>query len=375
MTTSTAVPAARVPVRGSSAPPGKRLASSVRLPWLVGLASLLMLAFVVGVLAGRGTSTEGVVHAVLDAEQAVAVGAASSVRRSLNEGVDDLEQAARALAPAGAVVDVSRAQTVLRATASEHGRYAALGLVDARTGRFVLPVSGERPPPALGSLPDDQPSVRVLEDGRLVQAVPVQDGRGLLVGAVYDPAFLVPALLPAPDALFIVDHQGRSVTAPGAQGLGRPLPDPVLAEQAELARESGADATAVRTGPERARVVAAAPLTGVGPGGRAGLVVVSSREVPAPVGGGNPFRLPGVLAAVVLAVVAGALFAWLRVAVLRPLLRLQTTAERVGYGDLSRPVEVDRYDEVGAVGRAFERLRLALIRAEVQDLAPRREKR
>lgn len=358
------------PVRGSSAPRGQRLASTVRLPWLVGLASLVTLAAVLGLLAGRDSSTAGVQRAALDAQEATAVGAAQQVRRSLNEGSDDLLQIARTLSPyiEDGQVPAELAQTVLAATAEWHFRYLSLGLVDAATGRPALSVPGETPPAPLGELPDDRRQVVVLEDGRIVQSVPVVEGGGLLVAAVHDPAFLYPDLLPSAGALYVVDDQARLLAAPGAVGLGQSPPSEVPREAADLAVEIPG-ASARPAGPALSSVVAHAPVKGVGPGGVAELGVVLVRDI-ATAGVPISYRVTGALAALVVGLAACGLFWWLHVAVVRPVLDLQLAAERVAYGDLSRPVEVTRYDEVGATARALERLRLALIRADVQDLHP-----
>jgi HAMP domain-containing protein len=354
--------------RGSSAPAGQRLASTVRLPWFVGLGALLVLGVVCGLLAGRGGTQAGVQRAVLDAQEATAVGAAQQVRRSLNEGVADLVQVAQALdevLPADAVRS-DRAATVLRATAEQHPRYTALALVDAATGRSVLPTPGEQPPAPLGRLDDTGSRTLALDDGRIVQSTPVREGSGLLVAAVYDPAFLLPDLLPAPRGSYVVDDRGLALTAPGGLGLGQALPNAVLRDAAELTgKVSGA--RAFRAGPGLASVVAHAPVEGFGPAGDAGLGLVVVRDVSATESMGS-YRLQGVLAALLLVGTVLLLFRWLHSAVVGPLLALQREAERIAYGDLSRPVQVGRYDEIGRTARALERLRLALIRAEVQDL-------
>lgn len=365
----------RPPARGSSAPAGQRLASTVRLPWLIGLGSLLTLAVVIGLLSGRGSAQAGVQRATLNAQQAAAVGSAQQVRRSLNEASDDLLQVARVLdaevvqGPEGQTVPTELAVTALRATAEWHFRYLSLALVDAEDGRSVLSVPGEPPPAPLGPLPDDRRLVAVLDDGRLVESVPIRPGSDLLVAAVYDPAYLYPDLIPRPDAAYVVDQRQRAVAAPGATGLTEPLPTSRLREAAELAGER-AGVTAHPAGPALATVYAHAPVEGVGPAGQADLGVVLVRQVST---GGAPasYRVVGSLAALLLALVTLLLFRWLHVALIRPLVGVQQSAERVAYGDLSRPIEVDRYDEIGSTGRALERLRLALIRAQVQDMNPR----
>jgi len=353
---------------GSSVPAGKRLASTVRLPWLVGLAALLALSVVTGLLAGRDTSEAGVQRAALDAQEALATGVAQQVRRSLNEGVDDLRQAAQALEDDlddRAALE-QHAATVLLATVTAHGRYLAVAVVDARTGFSVLGTPGQAPPDPLGELPDDRATVVVLDDGRIVESVPVGEGSGLVVAAVYDPTFLLPALRPAPDSVSVVDGEQRTLSSTTGVAPGGPLGDEDLRRAAE--RGAQISGTLARRLDERtATVVAYAPVTGVGIAGEAGLAVVLSQPV-LTTGGVASYRVPGVLASLLLGLTAVAVFRWLHVAVVRPVLELQRTAERVAYGDLSQRVVVDRYDEVGGIARSLERLRLSLIRAKVQDL-------
>jgi HAMP domain-containing protein len=353
---------------GSSAPAGKRLASTVRLPWLIGLAALLALATVTGLLAGRDTSQAGVQRAALDAQEALATGVAQQVRRSLNEGVDDLVQAAQALE--GDLDDrralEQHAETVLRATVAAHGRYLTVALVDARTGRSVLGAPGQSPPDPLGELPDDSTVVAVLDDGRIVESAPVGKRSGLVVAAVYDPTFLLPVLRPAPESVSVVDGDQRALTSTTGVAPGSPLEDEDLRRAAQRG-EQLSGTLARRVDDVTSTVIAYAPVTGVGVAGDAGLAVVLSQVVLVP-GAIASYRVPGVLASLLLGLTAVAVFRWLHVAVVRPVLQLQRTAERVAYGDLSQRVVVDRYDEVGGIARSLERLRLALIRAKVQDL-------
>lgn len=363
----TTAPAPAVHARGSAAPAGKRLASTIRLPWLAGLASLLLLAVVTAALAFRAGGEAGVVQAVLDAEEAAAAGAAQSVRRSLNEGSDDLQQAADALQEQvdQGTVRADRAATVLRSTVANHQRYLALGLARAADGGFVLTPPGEPLPAPLGEVPDDVRDVRLLEDGRLVETVPVAGDRGLVVAAVYDPLFLVPAFAPPPLGFAVAHADGRVVAE---TGLGLPAAGEDVGERLERARDRGTTSAVEAGGPARAVVSAVSPVTGVGPAGEAELVVVVSRDVEATSDAGSPALRRGLLAAVLVLLVTAAVYALLHVAVVRPVLALQRDAERVAYGDLSRPVVTDQYDEVGSTSRAFERLRLALIRAQVQEI-------
>jgi methyl-accepting chemotaxis protein len=95
--------------------------------------------------------------------------------------------------------------------------------------------------------------------------------------------------------------------------------------------------------------------------------VVATRSV-------NSFSLPqtearrhAMLAGAVLGVITVLVFGWLYIVIVSPVMRLQGEAERVAYGDLSKSVRVIRYDEIGLIGRALERVRIGLIRARVRS--------
>ncbi|MDR7448021.1 MAG: histidine kinase [Armatimonadota bacterium] len=73
-----------------------------------------------------------------------------------------------------------------------------------------------------------------------------------------------------------------------------------------------------------------------------------------------------------LAVLAAALlFAWVDTgAVAAPLRLLQENAERIARGDLGRPVDVQRGDEIGALARSFETMRVRLL-ASLEEIQRR----
>lgn len=74
----------------------------------------------------------------------------------------------------------------------------------------------------------------------------------------------------------------------------------------------------------------------------------------------------------VLALITLVIFGWIYIVILRPIARLQREAERLAFGDLSKSVEVVRYDEIGLIARALERVRVLLIRRRVQGDRPAR---
>lgn len=329
----------------------------------------------VGVGIGvRDLGEGGLPRAVLDAQKETAIGSAQQVRRSLNEGSDDLWDVARALVSQvqDQQVPAEQARRELGALTREHQRYLTLALVSARTGRPVLAPAGEALPGALGRLPNDHRLVRLLPDGRLVESVPLRSGADLLLAAVYDPVQLVPDLLPAA-GFYLVGRSSSALFRAGTAGR-----DAVIDGEVREAAHRGVRGAGTLTRPAgqgRVRLLSYAPVLGAGPAGEAGLAVVLVRETAMPASGTYSFLLPDLGRSAALLLVTALVFWWLHVALIRPLLELQVTSERVAYGDLSLPVVVTRYDEVGEAGRALERLRLELIRAEVQDLQPRAEQR
>jgi len=80
-------------------------------------------------------------------------------------------------------------------------------------------------------------------------------------------------------------------------------------------------------------------------------------------------RRHALLAGFALALTALLVFGWIYIIVLRPLLALQGEAERLVFGDLSRSVQIMRYDEIGLIARALERLRVKLIGRRVPSQA------
>jgi len=68
------------------------------------------------------------------------------------------------------------------------------------------------------------------------------------------------------------------------------------------------------------------------------------------------------LFALLLGCVTVGLFGWMYLLWLRPLRQLVRQAESIADGALDTHVEVRRYDEIGLVARALERIRIRLIR-------------
>jgi hypothetical protein len=351
-----------------------RLASSIRLPWSIGLVGLLILAVATAVLVGRtDESTLRVPQAVLDYQEQVVRDAAQSVRRSLNEGVTDLDGLGRVLAAQGSLkpADLDGA---LDEFWQAHRRYTSLAAVDSRGA--VLARAGPAPPPdrlatatPLVSDPGMHEVPRATgEEPMIEQFVPVTAARSRVRALIaqYDPAFMRFGLeVSRPGPAWVLNQRGQILgTRVGHARLGT-LPRIALRKAA--ARGTGASgAQSVGGSFDTQEVVGYAPMAGPGPAGRLRWAVVATRDVGSFALPQTDVRRQGLMAGVALGVLALLIFGWLYIVVVSPVLRVQREAERLAHGDLSKAVEVIRYDEVGLIARSLERLRINSIRKRVQ---------
>ncbi len=368
---------------GGDAQRAYRLASSIRLPWGVGLASLLVLALISALLVGRGEDQPTQVpRGLLDVQQQLAADAAQDVRRSVNEGVADVAGFGRVLRTTGAASATGgiRLQQPPAAFRASHPRYLSVSLLDRRGD--TLAHSGD---PALPDAPS--PAQRALPEPIVTPARPGPDGtpvmyqlapasaRGTVRGVVarYDPAFLrFPLEGVQPGAAWLVDRSGRVVGSLGETARMTPLPRPPLQRAARAAAAGRTGAFSAGGSSDTQDVIAYAPVSGIGPADELGWSVVTSRSVSTLVLPEVEARNEAFLIGVVLALLTLVIFGWLYIVILRPIARLQREAERLAFGDLSKSVEVVRYDEIGLIARSLERVRVLLIRRRVQGERPAR---
>lgn len=351
----------------------RRLASSVWLPWGVGAALLVLLATVALVAGGRVESGVRVPTAVLDMQQSVTTTSAQSVRRSLNEGVTDLTALAASLAQQEGLTDPERLRPRLSGSVDLHSRCRSLYVVDQ--DRAVVAQVGDDPHQNL--LPTGVPepgltdAVDVAGAEVILQYAPLAGPAGTtwMLAGEYDPQFLQFAMEgTVPASAWVVNADGRAVGSTiGFAPLQR-LDRQILRD---AAAEAGSDAGfAIGGGSIDAReVVTWAPAAGSGPAGSLGWGVVTARSLDTIALPHTQAREQGLLFGVLLLVISLGVFGWLYVMLMRPLQRLQQEAERLAYGDLRRPVEIRRYDEIGMMGRSLERVRVLLVRRRVQESA------
>jgi HAMP domain-containing protein len=351
----------------------KRLASSVRLPWFLGVVSLLGLVVATAILGGRVDSGVIVPTAVLDAQQASTDSAAQQIRRSLNAGLQDLDQLSGNLGLAEKPGDL---EPYLKDFAGRYKRYRSVYLVDG--GRKVTARTGGEP--HLDPVPDkiQEPgmtnALKIDSVPVVVQYAPVhlRDKRVVTIAAEYDVSYLRSALDGVrPNTVWVVNRDGQVIASTSGFTAFQQLDGADLRRAATSAHDASGVATV--GGSQSAKdIVAHAPVHGEGAASALGWGVVTSRNV-------NTVALPQTQArrqALLFSLVLGALtviiFSWLMVVFLRPLRELVREAERLAGGDLSEPVEVRRYDEIGLVGRALERMRVRVIREATQHRQPPR---
>ena len=362
------VPTAAVHPHGAA----RRLASSIWLPWGTGAALLVLLACVALVAGGRVDTGMRVPTALVDMQQSVTSASAQSVRRGLNEGVTDLTAMAAALSRSD-VANPDRAQEHLAGLAELHSRYRSLYVLDE--SRAVVAHVGETSHrallPAAVSEPGMTGAANVDGTEVILQYSTLSgpaDAGWLLVGE-YDPLFLQSALeITIPASSWVVDDDGRAVGSTLGFAPLQHLDRQILRRAAGVAgRDAG---FAIGGGSRDAReVVTWSPAAGSGPAGVLGWGVVSARSLDTIALPETQARDQALLFGLLLLVISLGAFGWLYVMLMRPLRRLQHEAERLAYGDLRRPVEIRRYDELGLIGRSLERVRLLLVRRRIQESA------
>lgn len=356
-------------------PRSYRLANSVRLPVLGGVLVFGVLAIGTMSLVGKSDRGATVPAPVLDYQEAATRTAAQSIRRGVNEGIDDLDQMAASLAAFGGENDWDAA---LKTVAAKHGRYAALYIIDG----------DRRLRASVGSKPEADlvPAASALSDAGMLDARRGANNAGILirqfapiagVGALvghYDAGFLrFPLEAVRPGDAWLVNRAGRVIASLGGGADFGSLPGRALRDGARRAAAGDTGSEVIGGGIESQEVVAWAPVAGNGPAGALGWGVVSSRRVTTMSLPETDARRQGILVGALIAFFSLLVFGWLWLVVVKPVLQLQKEAERIAYGDLSRPVEIVRYDEIGLTARALERVRVLLTRRRVQGDASERK--
>lgn len=363
MTTGYGAAPATVPPNPGRATVGG-VPGGVRVAWLAGLLSLLVLAAGILLVLGR-TGDSPVPRDLVTTRASLASATAESIRRGLDESVDDLVVLSDVLRER----DERDWDGLLGDFVETHDRYPVVYVVgDDRRPVHVTGAAETREAQLPEPLPTEPGLSRPAEAGPspvLLSWAPLVTGSGetlLLVGR-YDVAFFgVPLGQLQPGDAYLVDQSARVVGATTGFLAFEELPTALRPRASEVLTRRAYIADV-----EDRQVLAASAVRGSSPAGRLGLAVVSvvdARDLALPA---YEARRLLVLASALVALFGLLSFFWFWLAVIGPVRRLAAEAERVAFGDRSAPVHVVRYDEIGLVTRALERCRSLLM-----TRAPRR---
>ncbi|WP_410672826.1 HAMP domain-containing protein [Amycolatopsis sp. cmx-4-68] len=276
---------------------------------------------------------------------------ADTLRRSLAEGLSDLQSIARL----GKGKEPDQLRGMLDRLAGAESRFRSVYVADAQ-GAVLLQAGREslRDP---GKLPEGEGLHQHNTSGRVpvVYAfTPLPDSKNVLVGE-YDVPRMAALLGSAGGRVRVVDEGKRTIADTEGYLAFTPLSDPALVKNVEAA-QSGKDAR--ETTPSA--LVAAQRLADKGTTATLKWVVVAEQPIGSLGLADNTVRSGARVAALLTAVVALMLFAWHLLVVVRPLRRVGEEARRIAGGDTGAVVYPQRQDEIGTIASCVEICRQAL---------------
>ncbi|NBH11882.1 HAMP domain-containing protein, partial [Amycolatopsis sp. SID8362] len=321
-------------------------------------AQLVIVAVALALLGWSGAvaATLGRQHAEVSAttlsEHGVHVThSADTLRRSLAEGLTDLQSVARL----GKGKEPDRLRGMLDQLAGTESRFRSVYVADEQ-GAVVLQAGREalRDP---GKLPDGEGLRQHNTSGRVpvVYAfTPLPDSKNVLVGE-YDVPRMAALLGPAGGRVRVVDEGKRTIADTEGYLAFAALSDPALIKSVDAA-QAGKDARETTS----SALVAAQRLADKGNAASLKWVVVAEQPIGSLGLADNTVRSGARVAALLTAVVALMLFAWHFLVVVRPLRRVGAEARRIARGDTGAVVYPQRQDEIGTIASCVEICRQAL---------------
>ncbi len=356
--------------------------TSVRVPFAAGLFAFASLAVSVPLFLGGDPTPSEMSNQYVADQVAVTHDAAQAIRRSLNEGVVDLEMLAQSVSLLGGTREDVTAGLLVK-FAGVYDRFSDVSLVGPNGRSLItgsLPHPGVRLPWAQVQRQAGMVDVSSTAAGgvTLLQYAPVRQcpvaAPGVLIApggcpavaavvGYYDPTrLLTPATGDGTGRVWLVDGAGRVLAGPGrASALGL-LPGPALREAGQRAAQGESAGVAQVVSRGRTELITFSPIQGLGPSGDLGWSLVAQRSVSAlgsPVAGR---ARTAVALGAALGLVTLGIFLWFWVAIIRPLDHLEHEADRLAHGDLEMSVGIVRGDEIGLVARSLDRMRLDALR-------------
>ncbi|WP_442480847.1 HAMP domain-containing protein [Streptomyces kutzneri] len=345
---------------------------------LLGVCGILLLVWSAPLLLtlNRAGASVAVPKTIVDDQRERTDTLADRVRRALNEGHADLTSVASVISDKTTPADLTK---LLERTRNQHGRYESLYVLNA--DGTVLARAGGKPHHPAGKGPSKQP-VTLVDSGNRPVITEYAEATGLAGAAVVGELRIdfLNALLKRPGLgeVRVVDAEHRVVGGNNGYLAFEPLSDAKLDALVSAAGEkSGANGTDGK-GP-RAKsallrdggvsIAAAAPMTGGGVAQPLDWTVVTWQpakglEIPA-----YTAQNRTVLAGLLGLTGAVACLGWIHIIVVRPLRDLALRAEALADGDRRTVVYPTHHDEVGAVTRSLEVIRLQLLEQRKRDAA------
>ncbi|WP_410627035.1 HAMP domain-containing protein [Amycolatopsis sp. cmx-8-4] len=318
---------------------------------VLALVTLALLGWSGAVAATLGRQSAQVSPTMLSEHGLRVTRSADTLRRSLAEGLADLQSVARL----GQGKQPDQLRGMLDQLTGEGSRFRSVYVADAQ-GAAVQQAGREslREP---GKLPDGEGLRQGNTSGRVpvVYAfTPLPDSKNVLVGE-YDVPRMAELLGTAGGRVRVVDEGKRTIADTEGYLAFSALTDPALIKNVDAA-QAGKDAR--ETTP--AALVAAQRLADKGQAATLKWVVVAEQPIESLGVADNTVRSGARVAALLTAVVALILFAWHLLLVLRPLRRIGDEAERIAGGVTGAVVYPQRQDEIGTIASCVEICRQAL---------------
>jgi HAMP domain-containing protein len=337
--------------------PAKRVRPSLSAQIVLALITLALLGWSGTVAATLGRQQAEVSPTLLSEHGVRVTRSADTLRRSLAEGLTDLQSVARL----GKGRQADQLGGMLDQLAAGESRFRSVYVADAQ-GAIVRQAGRESLRDA-GKLPDGEGLRQHNTSGRVpvVYAfTPLPDSKNVLVGE-YDVPRMAELLGTTGGRVRVVDEGRRTIADTEGYLAFAPVTDPALVKNVDAA-QAGKDAR--ETTP--AALVAAQRLAEKGNVASLKWVVVAEQPVGSLGLADNTVRSGARVAALLTAVVALMLFAWHFLVVVRPLRRVGEEARRIAAGHTGAVVYPQRQDEIGTIASCVEICRQALTEGKVR---------
>ncbi|MEC3977581.1 HAMP domain-containing protein [Amycolatopsis sp. H20-H5] len=331
--------------------PAKSAKAVISAQLVVTLVALCLLGWSAAVAATIGRQHAEVSPTMVSEHGLRVSRSADTLRRSLTEGLSDLQ----AIARLGAGKTTDQVRPMLDELASSESRFRSVYLADA--GGQVVLISGREALRDGGALPEGEGLHQHNTSGRVpvVYAYTHLGDTGKVLVGEFDVPRMAALLQPAGGRMRVVDEGSRTIADTEGYLAFEELTDATLRKNVSAARTSqGARETT------DSALVAAQGLATKGSASTLHWVVVAEQPVGSLGVSDNTVRDGARVAALLTAVVALMLFGWHLLTVLRPLRRVADAAVGLAEGDTTSVVYPQRQDEIGTIASCVEICRQAL---------------